>query len=81
MIPSSNIENPRQNVVPPNVTVASQYPKESLRSPNALKAPVVQSPEVKTPPLPKVPNGTKAVSPVPVSQVDAPKTQKFVRRE
>ena len=73
MIPSSGIENPRQKVVPPNVTVVSQYPKESLRSPHSLKSPVVQPPEVKTPPQPKIPDGTKAVSPVSISQVDAPK--------
>lgn len=73
MITSSGVENPRQKIVPPNVTVVSQYPKESLRSPNSLLSPVVKSPEVKTPPLPKIPNGTKAVSPVPVSQVEVPK--------
>ena len=73
MIRGSGMKNPRQKVVPPNVTVVSLYPKESLRSPNSLKSPVVQSPKVKTPPLPKIPNGTKAVSPVPVSQVDVSK--------
>ena len=75
MIPSSGIENPRQKVVPSNVTVVSQYPKvkESLRSPNSLKSSVLQSPEVKTPPLRKIANSTKAVSLVPVSQVEAPK--------
>ena len=70
VIPISAMKNPRQKVVPPDVTVVSQYLEESLCSPNSFKSPGVQSPEVKTTPLPKIPNGTKAVSPVPVSQVD-----------
>ena len=77
VIPISGMKNPRQKVVPPNVTVVSQYPDESLCSLNSFKYLVVQSPEVKTP-HPKIPDNTKAVSPVPVSQVDAPKNSSDV---
>ena len=74
MVMSSGKEKPRQKIIPPNVTVVPQYPKESLSSPNSVKSPAVKSPELKTPPLPKIPNCTKAVSPVPAPQVDAVKS-------
>ncbi len=70
VVPSTGIENPRHKIVPPNVTVVPQNP----RAPKpAVKSPGVVFPDVKTPPLPNPVSGTKAVSPVPVSQMDAAK--------
>ncbi|XP_028397367.1 protein piccolo-like [Dendronephthya gigantea] len=67
MTTSSAGEAPKSKVVPPNVTVVSQYPKEMSRIPK----PAIKSPGVKTPPpISKALSGTKCVSPVPVPQID-----------
>ena len=72
MVAGTGIENPRQKIIPPNVTVVPQYPPVETTSPRApkpaVKSPVVKFPGVNTPPPISNPsNGTK---PVPVSQMD-----------
>ena len=72
MVAGTGIENPRQKIIPPNVTVVPQYPPVETTSPRApkpaVKSPVVNFPGVNTPP--PISNPSNGIKPVPVSQMD-----------